>query len=198
MPSIIMAVAMLMTMILWPLLSRWYKKKQTRKREKLRVDKYTEYIEEKRNFIKKVMKIQKDALIESFPPIDELKKTILFKRTNLWEREKDQDDFLRVRVGTGTEPVNIDIRYPEEHFSLQVDDLKEITNRLVSDSKDLDNVPITVSFAEKYISALVGDSPVIEKISYGMILQLIAYHSYDDLKLVFFTNEENKHFIFSI
>ena len=34
-PSIIMAVAMLMTMILWPLLSRWYKKKQTRKREKM-------------------------------------------------------------------------------------------------------------------------------------------------------------------
>lgn len=193
-PSIIMAVAMLMTMILWPLLSRWYKKKQTRKREKLRVDKYTEYIEEKRNFIKNVMKTQKDALIESFPPTDELKKTILFKRTNLWEREKDQDDFLRVRVGTGTEPVNIDIRYPEEHFSLQVDDLKSVTNKLVSDSKDLENVPITVSFVEKYISALVGESPVIEKISYGMILQLIAYHSYDDLKLVFFTSEENKHF----
>jgi len=193
-PSIIMAIAMLMTMILWPTLNRWYRKKQQRKREALRVEKYTEYIEQKREFIRQVMKIQTNALIESFPPTDELKKTILFKKTSLWEREKDQDDFLKVRVGTGTEPVNIDIRYPEEHFSLQVDDLKEITNKLVNDSKDLENVPITVSFVQKYISALVGESPIIQKICYGIILQLIAYHSYDDLKLVFFTKEDNAHY----
>ena len=193
-PSIIMAVAMLMTMILWPTLNRIYKKKQFKKREKLRVEKYTEYIENKRKFIKDVMKIQTTALIESFPPVDELIKTIMFRRTNLWEREKDQDDFLKVRVGTGTEPVNIDIKYPEEHFSLQVDDLKNVTNKLVNDSKDLENVPITISFVEKYISALVGESPVIEKICYGIILQLIAYHSYDDLKIVFFTNEEKAKF----
>ena len=193
-PSIIMAVAMLMTMVLWPTLNRIYKKKQYKKREKLRVDKYTEYIEGKRRFIKDVMKTQTTALIESFPPIEELKKTILFRKTNLWEREKDQDDFLKVRVGTGTEPVKIDIRYPEEHFSLQVDDLKSVTNKLVSDSKDLVDVPITFSFVEKYISALVGETPVIEKTSYGIILQLIAYHSYDDLKIVFFTNEEKSKF----
>ena len=82
-------------------------------------------------------------------------RTILFRKTNLWERERDQDDFLKVRVGTGTEPVKLDIRYPEEHFSLQVDDLKSVTNKLVSDSKDLENVPITISFVEKYISKTI-------------------------------------------
>ncbi len=193
-PSIIMAVAMLCTMFLWPLLNKWYKKKQFKAQEKLRIDKYTEYIEQKRNYIRNVMQVQTTALIESFPPTEELKKTILFRKTNLWEREKDQDDFLRVRVGTGTEPVNIDIRYPEEHFSLQIDDLKQVTNKLVSDSKDLVNVPITVSFVDKYISALVGETPIIEKVSYGLILQLITYFSYDDLKLVFFTNKEKSHF----
>ena len=193
-PSIIMAVAMLCTMLLWPLLNKVYRKKQYKAQEKTRVNKYTEYIEQKRNYIKNVMQVQTNALIESFPDSDEIKKTILFRKTNLWEREKDQDDFLRVRVGTGTEPVNIDIRYPEDHFSLNVDDLKQVTNKLVSDSKDLENVPITVSFVDKYISALVGESPVIEKVSYGIILQLMAYFSYDDLKLVFFTNEEKAHF----
>ena len=193
-PSIIMAVAMLCTMLLWPLLNKSYRKKQFKAQEKMRVDKYTEYIEQRRNYIRNVMQVQTNALIESFPASDELKKIILFRKTNLWEREKDQDDFLRVRVGTGTEPVNIDIRYPEEHFSLQVDDLKQVTNKLVSDSKDLENVPITVSFVDKYISALVGESPIIEKVSYGIILQLMAYFSYDDLKLVFFTNEEKAHF----
>lgn len=193
-PSVIMAVAMLATMILWPMLQKNYKKKQTRKQEKERREKYTAYIESKRAFIRNVIQTQTTALIENFPPLEEIKKIILFRKTNLWEREIDQDDFLRVRVGIGTLPVNMDIQYPEEHFTMLEDDLKDITNVLVNDSKDLVNVPITVSFFDKYISALVGETPIIEKISYGFILQLIAYHSYDDLKLVFFTSEEKEHY----
>ena len=194
MPSIIMAVLMMCSMFLWPMLNRSYRKKQFKKNEKLRIEKYTKYIEDRKNYIKNIMKIQKDALIESFPNSEEVKKIILFKRTNLWEREKDQEDFLKLRVGTGTEPVNLDIRYPEEHFTLVEDDLKNVTQSLVNESKDLVDVPITVSFTEKYISALVGESPVIEKVSYGLILQLMAYFSYDELKLVFFTSEEKEHF----
>ena len=115
----------------------------------------------------------------------------MFKKTNLWERERDQDDFLKLRVGRGTVPVNMDINYPQEHFSLQVDDLKDITNRLVNDSKLLENVPIVVSFTDKYISALVGDLNVISNVCLSLILQIITYHSYDDVKLVIFTNEQN-------
>lgn len=190
-PSIIMSVAMLVTMFLWPLLNRRYRKKQFKKYEKLRVEKYTQYIEDKRNFVRDVIKIQTDALNESFPDSDELIKIIMFKKTNLWERERDQDDFLKLRVGRGTVPVNMDINYPQEHFSLQVDDLKDITNRLVNDSKLLENVPIVVSFTDKYISALVGDLNVISNVCLSLILQIITYHSYDDVKLVIFTNEQN-------
>lgn len=190
-PSIIMSVAMLISMFVWPLLNRRYRKKQLRNYEKLRVEKYTQYIEDKRNFVREVIKIQTDALNESYPDSDEVMKIIMFKKSNLWEREKDQDDFLSLRVGRGTVPVNMDIKYPEEHFTLEVDDLKDITNRLVNDSKVLENVPIVVSFAEKYISALVGDLNIISNVCLSLILQIIAYHSYDDVKLVIFTNEQN-------
>lgn len=193
-PSIIMAVLMMATMFLWPMLNRWYRKKQYKQNEETRVQKYTEYIEGRKKYIFDLIKLQTTALIESYPPLEELKKTIMFRRTNLWEREKDQDDFLRVRVGTGTEPAKIDVKLPEEHFSLQTDELRKLGDDLVNSSKELVNVPITVSFVEKYISALVGESPVIEKIAYGIILQMMAYFSYDDLKLVFFTNENKAHF----
>ena len=36
------------------------------------------------------------------------------------------------------------------------------------------------------------NSETIEKIAKGLILQLITYHSYDDLKIVFFTKEDKK------
>ena len=193
-PSILISVSMLMTMILWPILTRRYNKKERKKKEKERRQKYTAYIENKRLEVRNAIATQTTALIESFPPLEEHKKTILFKKSNLWEKERDQEDFLRLRIGTGTEPAKIDISYPEEHFTMDEDDLTGIINNLVSESKDLVNVPITVSFAEKYISALIGDSPVIEKIAKGLILQLITYHSYDDLKIVFFTKEDKKEY----
>ena len=191
-PSIIIATAMLATMIIWPLLTKRYQNKQRKAYQKYRVEKYTQYIESKRAFVREVMKNQMQSLLESFPSLDELKKTILYKKTNLWEREIDEDDFLKVRLGTGTIPVNMDIKYPEEHFTLEENDLKGILDNLVNDSKDLENVPITISFTQKYISAIIGEYPVISQITYGLILQLITYHSYDDLKLVFFTSEENE------
>lgn len=191
-PSLIIAGAMLITLILWPLLTKQYQKKQQKENEQIRRKKYFEYIENKRNFVRNVMKQQTEYLNESYPPLEELKKIIMYRKTNLWEREIEHEDFLRLRIGLGTEPVNMEISYPQEHFSMEEDDLKDILKNLVNDSKDLENVPITVSFADKYVSSIVGETPVIEKITYGLILQLIAYHSYDDLKLVFFTQTEKE------
>ncbi len=191
-PSIIIAIAMLATMILWPILIKKYQKNAAKKNEEERVKKYSGYIEKKRQLLKSIMANQTSLLMESYPPLEEVKKIILYKKTNLWEREIEQDDFLKLRIGTGTEPVNIDIMYPEQHFSMEEDEMRGILDNLVNDSKDLENVPITVSFTEKYISAIVGETPSIEKVAYGLILQILAYHSYNDLKLVFFTNKKKE------
>lgn len=191
-PSILMSVAMIITMILWPLLSKKYQNKQKIKKEKERQEKYSKYIEQKRSELKSIMKQQTEALIQSYPPLEELEKIILYKKNNLWEKEIEQDDFLNLRVGIGTRPVDIDIKYPEEHFSMDEDNLKDIQNKLVLDSKDLNNVPITISFTEKFISAIIGDNEVIKNLAYGLLLQIISSHSYDDLKIVMFTNEAKK------
>lgn len=193
-PSILIAVAMLTTMVLWPLLTKNYQKKEKKAKEEQRKKKYLQYIESKRLFIRKTMENQANILTTNFPSLEEIKKKILYKKSDLWEREIDQDDFLKVRLGVGNEMSNIDIRYPEEHFQIEEDDLRGILDTLVMDSKELENVPITVSLADKYISAIVGVTPIIEKITYGIILQLIANQSYDDLKLVFFTSKEKENY----
>ena len=62
--SLVVAVAMLMTMIFWPLLSKKYQKKQRQKKEKERVEKYTKYIEDTKQNILTTISTQRQILIE--------------------------------------------------------------------------------------------------------------------------------------
>ena len=191
-PSLVMAGGMLASMFLWPLLTKRYQKKQKIKREKERQEKYGAYIEEKRNEIDLIMKKQKQILIENFITLEECEKIILTKNRQLWERKIDHSDFLSLRLGIGNCPLELDIKYPEEHFSMDEDNLKDILNTLVDKSKDLNDVPISISLTEKYILGAVGKWNETTEFMKQLILQIITFHSYEDIKFVFFTDEKNQ------
>ena len=190
-PSLVMAVGMLASMFLWPLLTKRYQKKQKIKREKERQEKYGAYIEKKRNEIDLIMKKQKQILIENFITLDECEKIILTKNRQLWERKIDHSDFLSLRLGIGDKPLELDIKYPEEHFSMDEDNLKDILNTLVDKSKDLKDVPISISLTEKYILGAVGKWNETKEFMKQLLLQIITFHSYEDVKFVFFIDEKH-------
>ena len=191
-PSLIMGIGMLASMFLWPWLTKIYQKKRKLKYERERQEKYGAYVESKRNEIDLIMKKQRQILIENYIPLEECEKIILTKNRQLWERKVDHSDFLDLRLGIGNRPVELDIKYPEEHFSMDTDDLKEITNTLVNKSKDLIDVPINLSLTEKYILGAVGKSDETREFLKQMILQIITFHSYEDVKLVFFVDEKTQ------
>lgn len=191
MPTLVMTFGMLMTMLLWPLLSDKYQKKQQRKREALRQKKYTQYVEEKHQEIIQQMKIQKQILIDNYLPLDTVKAIIASKKRNLWEREINQEDFLDLRLGIGSTELLGNITFPEKRFSLDEDDLKNFVFKVATESRMLVDVPISLSFVKNYITAIIGEGSQKQKFIEGLILQMIAFHSYDDLKIVLFTNEKN-------
>ena len=193
-PSIIMGVGMLASMFLWPWLTKIYQNKKKVKNERERQEKYGAYIANKRDEIDRIMKKQKQILIENYIPLEECEKIILTKNRQLWERKVDHSDFLDLRLGIGNRPVELDIRYPEEHFQMDIDDLKEITNTLVNKSKDLLEVPINLSLTEKYILGAVGKSEETREYVKQLLLQIITFHSYEDVKLVFFVDEKTQEF----
>lgn len=191
-PTLVMAIGMLASMFLWPYLTKRHQEKKRKQYEKDRQEKYGAYVEGKRNEIDVIMKKQKQILIENYIPLEECEKIILTKNRQLWERKVDHSDFLDLRLGIGNRPVELDIKYPEEHFSMETDDLKEITNTLVNKSKELEMVPINLSLTEKYILGAVGKSVETREFIKQLLLQIIAFHSYEDVKLVFFVDEKTK------
>lgn len=191
-PTLIMSFAMLMTMLLWPILQKSYQRKQRKKKEKLRQEKYTQYIEEKRKLIDTEMKVQRQILIDNYVPLNVTKDIIYSKKRNLWEREIEQADFLDLRLGMGNAQLQGNVSFPEEHFSLQDDNLLKEVYKLGAESHTLESVPISLSFVRNRVTAIIGMAAIKQSFIEGLILQMMAYHSYEDLKIVLLTNEKNE------
>ena len=190
-PTLITCFAMLLAMVLWPLVSRAYQRKKYRKREKERQEKYTEYIQGKKAQIASEMEKQRQALIDNNITLEECSNIILNRKRNLWEREMDQNDFLNLRIGIGNLEFQGKVNYPEERFSLDDDNLQQLVFSVGRESKMLENVPINFSLVNHNIMAIIGDGKQKKSFIDGLILQIMAFHSYEDVKIVVFTNEKN-------
>ena len=190
-PSMVVAGAMLASVLVWPTLTRRYTKKQKRKREELRNTKYKAYLEEKKKVINETIVKQKQIVIDNNISLQECVNIINSRKRNLWEREKEDDDFLTIRIGVGSSSPELEVKAPEQHFSLDDDELNIIVQTIVNESKVMDGVPINLSLTEKNIVAMVGQQQINKAFIDGIILQLATFHSYDELKIVLFTTEEN-------
>ena len=124
-------------------------------------------------------------------PLSECANIIMRKKSNLWERNINQEDFLALRLGLGNTPIFADIKYSRESFSMEEDELKNKISEIVDERKLLKNVPITVSLTEKNITSIIGNYGLLHEFFKGMLLQLITFQSYEFLKIVVLTNSEN-------
>ena len=191
-PTLITSVAMLLSSLLWPNLTKKYQNKLEKTKEKDRQKKYQEYLEKKKKEIYDVSVDQTAILKENLITLQECQDIILKKKRTLWERRNNQQDFLTVRVGIGKVPLKIKVNFNEEDFTMdETDNLKEAAEKLVKESKILQNVPVGYSFNNKKVTAIMGNSNEVLPFTENLLLQLLAFHSYDDLKIVFFVSKNN-------
>ncbi len=191
-PALVITVTMILSMFIWPFITRAYEKSQKKKREKNRQEKYRSYIELKKKDIVKEFDDQKKYLEESYLANNVCYDIIVNKRRTLWERKIDQDDFLSVRIGKGQVPFDARISYSKEDFTMDDDDLKQMLDSTIKQFDIINDAPISYSFAENPLTNINGIHPKYLSFINNVFLQMMAYHSYDNLKIVVFTNNKNK------
>ena len=191
-PSLLVTGAMLSTMLVWPFLQNKYQAKQRKRALKERNVKYIKYLESKKERIQAEMKIQRQILIDNYLPLDQTKEIIYQKKRNLWEREIGQVDFLDLRLGVGSTELRGQINIPEQHFELKTDDLLKEVYKVGAESRTLENVPVSLNFINRNITAIIGTAANKKQFVDGLLLQILAFHSYEDLKIVVFTNDQNE------
>ncbi len=193
MPSLVICFAMFASVFVWPLFSKRYEKKMRIKKENERQKKYSEYIESKKQAIVKAKNEQATILKNNYLSLKECSDMIINRFTNLWQRRVEDQDFLDVNLGNGSYPMKIDIKYPEDHFSMVEDNLKDMVSELGNEPKTLSNVPLVFSFLKNNISAIIGENDLVAEYTRRLLVQILAYHSYDCLKIAILTDEENEY-----
>lgn len=190
--SLLSALAMLISMLVWPLVIQAYNKRvQKKKKEEIRT-KYIAYLEDKRNELMAVVQEQRSIMLENLVSIDTCLDYISRKKIGFWDKRNDQNDFLTVRIGIGKAPLSMKISYSEEEFSIEESDLRDKADELAKAFKYIEDTPVSYSFYENKTTAIMGVYDKVIGFTNNVLLQLITFYTYEDLKIVVFTSREKE------
>lgn len=186
------SLLMLTSSLLWPTITKAYNKHTQRDNRRKIVAIYKSYLLEKEDTLKKEVILQKNILEENLITTTDCLKIINTRKNNFWCKRVDQSDFLGVRVGLGKIPLQLKINWPEDGFSIEEDNLKKLADELIESYKYIDNCPLEYSFYDNFLTAVMGVETKCFNFVNNMLLQLMTFYCYDELKIVIFTSEENK------
>ena len=189
---LIIGITMLVSTILWPLLTSWYNKRTRKKNNKKNTEKYLAYLDEKKKELENERKLQEEIIKENVISLSDCVENLKHRKLNFWDKRIDQSDFLVARIGVGNELLKANIDYPKRGFTIEENDLKEKVDKMVEEYKYINNVPIGYSFYENKVTAIMGDDVKSHYFINNILFQLLTFYSYDDLKIVVFTNDKNK------
>lgn len=188
-PSLAMSVSMLLGTILWPTITKKYDKKRKLKKENQRQESYRKYLTDISSDISRESHVQEYILSENFLKNTDCINIISNRDRKLWERTPGQEDFLQVSVGRGMGELDAELVYQERRFTIEHDVLLDEMYDLCESPKTLKNIPITYSLFENYVSGVIGDRKKVVELVKSMILQIISYYSYNEVKLAFIYDE---------
>lgn len=190
-PTMIMAGSMVLGSIMWPLISKGAEKRRNKKKERIRTVAYAEYIKNLQMSIENTISVQKNTIISSNPGMEELLRRIEYRDRSLWERVNGQNDFLSFSAGKGSVDADIKINFNEKKFSLESDPLYDLAVEFANKQPVIDSVPVTVSLKDDYILGIIGERSEAEEYLRDIIIQTAALQSYDEVKFVIITSEED-------
>ncbi len=97
--------------------------------------------------------------------------------TALWQRRPEHDDYLRVRLGTGSMPWEVPIGDPRSTPPPQVQEL-------VDEHAELPRAPVTVDLVGGGVVGIVGDRTASLALARALLCQLTVHHGPADLSVV--------------
>lgn len=190
-PSIVMSLSMLLGTLMWPLVTKRYQRRMRERNEARRQEAYKEYLVQMEELVAREITRQEQVLRDNDANTLTYVNRILSPVPQIWERTPKHTDFLSIRLGYGNLPLKANIQYTERRFSIEHDNLAEAMYQFGERKRWLSNVPVCLPLAERFISGVYADRKYIFPYAKSLILQLVALHSYDEVKIVLIYDESD-------
>lgn len=167
-------------------------KKDFKKNSEDRITKYNAYIENKKQEITTERSKEQEALEKIYINSDVEKQYFATFSSHLFERTKDDEDFLCVRLGTGDIEAKKEINYKKQEQLEVEDDLQTKPEEISKEYKYVHNAPIVCNFKNSNAVGIVGEEKYRFEIMKNMMVDLCARHFQSDVKLFFVAEKKNK------
>lgn len=156
-----------------------------------RVTKYNAYAERKREEIKAARDKERDELEEIYISTDEELIRLHNFSPNLFDRQKEDEDFLCVRLGEGKVDTKRAINYKkQERFEVE-DELQNIPGEINEEYKYVDHAPVVCDFKKDHAVGICGGEPFRFEFLKKIIVDLVSRHYQSDVRIAFVTEEEH-------
>jgi len=167
-------------------------KKEYKKKSAERIETYRDYIDRKRSEIEQCRAEELEALNKMYiSQADEVENFVSFS-PRLFDRRKEDEDFLHIRLGNGTLKAVREIDYKEQERLEIEDDLQRMPGELCEDYKYIDNAPVVCGLKNANALAIVGEEQFRFDLLKNLVLDISARQYHGDIKMVFVARPENK------
>lgn len=159
---------------------------------KQRIEKYQKYADTKRSEIE-VLRDRERATLESIYPNHNVEQERIFGfSSDLFDRLPADDDFLAVRLGTGSTEASRKISYKKQERLEVEDDLQLIPEQIYEEQKLVKDAPIVCGFKDSNAIGIIGKEDERFSILKNIVLDICARQYHTDVRLFFIADSENK------
>lgn len=157
-----------------------------------RIKKYNAYISKKKEEIEENRIKENSELEELFVSQQVEKQRFSSFSTELFDRSRDDEDFLCVRLGSGDILSKREINYKKQEKLEIEDDLQLIPEQLHMTYRNVHNAPIVCDFKSINALGIVGKSEYRFEFLKNIVIDIAARQFFSDVKLIFVSEKEHK------
>lgn len=159
-----------------------------------RIEKYRKYISEKRSGIEEIRKKELKTLNSMYPSISKEEQLFNEFSSDLFDRIPTDEDFLQVRLGTGSVEARRKINYKKQEKLEVEDELQVLPEQVSIDYKLLHNAPIVCDLKKINAIGVYGSEEYRYTLMKSIIVDLCTRQFYSDIHLIFIalSGNENK------
>lgn len=158
-------------------------KKDCKEKNKKREEYYNRYLLEKRKELFQLYSKEQEAHRYNYPDLRELERMVWTFSSRLYEKNYNDEDFLRIKIGSCDELPGYQIDFEKPEMMLEEDPLFKEARELVEEFLIIPDKPVLIDLKKAHLG-LVGEKKRIHEQLKIYITQLAFFHSYHDLQIV--------------